>query len=276
MTITIRAAVTMADCSQISQLEAEIWGGETTTASLLRSIMHGRGTMLMALKGEKVVGFCYSFLSFTEQGGQKELKHYSYILGVHPDYRDQNLGYQLKMAQREVVLEQGIGHMTWAYDPLETRNANLNLSKLRGVCNTYYESFYGLTDDPLNKGMATDRFMVDWWVDSEWVGQPAELPQTRVEWLAQEAVIINPTIKQAGQFPQPNDAAAPIAGRYCLLEVPDDIQAIKAADLPLAQRWRRHTRRLFKEAFAAGYTAVSLVREAGRCYYVLEKDWQRK
>ncbi|MCB0037060.1 MAG: GNAT family N-acetyltransferase, partial [Anaerolineales bacterium] len=199
MTITIRAAETMADCNQISQLEAEIWGGETTTASLLRSIMHGRGTMLMALDGEKVVGFCYSFLSFTEQGEQKELKHYSYILGVHPDYRNKNLGYQLKMAQREVVLEQGISHMTWTYDPLETRNANLNLSKLRGVCHTYHESFYGLTDDPLNKGMATDRFMVDWWVDSEWVSQPAELPQTRVEWLAQEAVIINPTIKEEGQ-----------------------------------------------------------------------------
>lgn len=275
MTITIRPAETMADCAQISQLEQEIWGSETTSPSLLRSIMHGRGTMLMALDDDKIVGFCYSFVSFTEHGGEKQLKHYSYILGVHPDYRDQNVGYQLKMAQCEMLLEQGIGHMTWTYDPLETRNGNLNLTKLRAVCNTYYESFYGLIDDSLNKGMATDRFMVDWWVDSEWVSNPDALPETREGWLARGAVIINPTIKQEGVFPRPNDVAAPLEDRYCMIEVPDDIQVIKTADLPLAQRWRRHTRRLFKEAFADGYTAINLVREAGRCYYVLEKDWQK-
>lgn len=279
MSIKIRSAETMDDCYRIAELEGQIWQSDGTTPSLLMSIKHGHGTMLMAFDGddeERLVGFCYSFISFDERSGSREFQHYSFVLGIDEAYRDKNIGYQMKMAQRDILLEQGIELMRWTFDPLETRNANLNLSKLRAVCNSYHESYYGMHEDALNGGIDTDRFMVDWWVDSAWVGSPADLPKNRVEWLAQDAVIINPTVKRVDAYPRPNDAVAPLKGRFLMIEVPDDMQGLKAADLTLAKRWRKHTRRLFKEAFAEGYTAISLIREAGRCYYVLEKDWMKK
>ena len=68
-------------------------------------------------------------------------------MGVAASYQSRGVGYQLKLAQRELVLDQGIDLVTWTYDPLESRNAYLNIHKLGGVCRTYMRDYYGpLTD----------------------------------------------------------------------------------------------------------------------------------
>lgn len=46
----------------------------------------------------------------------------------------------------------------WTYDPLETVNGYLNLSKLGGVCTQYIENCYGEMPDILNAGLPSDRF----------------------------------------------------------------------------------------------------------------------
>src|SRR6185436_11873728 len=88
------------------------------------------------------------------------LKHCSHQLGVLPAYRDQDIGYRLKLAQRDWVNLQGVRLITWTYDPLESRNARLNIARLGAVCRTYRREPYGVMEDTLNAGVPADRFQV--------------------------------------------------------------------------------------------------------------------
>ncbi len=69
-----------------------------------------------------------------------------------------------------------------------------------------------------------------------------------------------------------------LGGAHVLVEVPADIDAIRAADMGLAQAWREHTRALFEEAFARGYMVMWFFSEiaggARRSHYMLQSDAQ--
>ena len=84
---------------------------------------------------------------------------------------DQGMGFALKRAQWQMVRYQGIDRITWTFDPLLSRNAWLNITRLGAVCNTYLRDFYGKMADVLNQGLPTDRFDVDWWVNSQRVNR---------------------------------------------------------------------------------------------------------
>ena len=100
---------------------------------------------------------------------------------------NRGIGLQLKTAQREAVLAQGIELITWTYDPLESRNAYLNIQKLGAICKLYRRNEYGDMLDELNQGMPSDRFEVEWWINSRRVSQ-------RVDYELQE--IGKPTLKE--------------------------------------------------------------------------------
>ena len=55
------------------------------------------------------------------------------------------------------------------------------------------------------------------------------------------------------------------------IEVPADIDAVRAVSLDLAVRWRDSVRRAFLWYLGRGYRVVGFSREleAGRCHYVL-------
>ncbi|MBH9788269.1 GNAT family N-acetyltransferase, partial [Clostridioides difficile] len=76
---------------------------------------------------------------------------------------------KLKYEQRAIAIERGYDLMVWTFDPLETRNAYLNLSKLKGICYTYIENCYGEMQDGFNKGLPSDRFEVSWHLTSDYV-----------------------------------------------------------------------------------------------------------
>ena len=89
---------------------------------------------------EHAIGLALGFVGRSPAG---MIKHCSHMVGVAPAYQNQNVGYRLKLAQREHVLAQGIDLITWTFDPLESRNARLNFRKLGGTCNTYLREVYG-------------------------------------------------------------------------------------------------------------------------------------
>ena len=62
---------------------------------------------------------------------------------MNPSYRNHKLGFKLKLAQRERVLTQGVKHITWTFDPLQSLNAHLNFGKLGVISDTYKINFYG-------------------------------------------------------------------------------------------------------------------------------------
>lgn len=234
----------------------------------------------------KMVGFVFGFpgLYFTPDGPRP--KHCSHMLAVLPDYHNLGVGFSLKRAQWQMVRNQGLDRITWTFDPLLSRNAYLNIGKLGGVCNTYLRNVYGEMRDGLNAGLASDRFQVDWWVNSQRVNRRlskrARLRLDLAHFLSAGAEIINPTRPGPSGWPVPSEQVqmlgsggsgeAPEDGAVVLVEIPADFMALKAADPSLAAVWRHHTRLLFENLFDRGYLVTDFVILDGtyaRSFYVL-------
>jgi predicted GNAT superfamily acetyltransferase len=88
------------------------------------------------------------------------------MLAVLPEYRNAGLGRRLKLAQREDALQRGFDLMEWTFDPLEIKNAHLNIVRLGAIARRYMPDFYGPSTSPLQGGLPTDRLVAEWWLRS--------------------------------------------------------------------------------------------------------------
>lgn len=281
--IEIRSLSTAQELSKTVLLHTSIWGQEDAVPShILLAMVHNGGTAIGAFEGEKMVGFVYGFLGVQPHQGQSLLKHCSHQMAVLPEYRDSGLGYKLKRAQWQLVRQQGLELITWTYDPLETRNAYLNICKLGAVCNTYLPDYYGEMTDGLNAGMPSDRFQVDWWVNSRRVERRmSSQPRGKLDlahFLAADAVVINTTILNDDGFAVPHQDELQLIEdphtrpAIALFEVPANMQQIKTMDMDLARQWRSYTRIIFELFFYNQYIVTDVVYlpgDHGRAYYVL-------
>ena len=227
----------------------------------------------------EMVGFVFSFPGFYSTPDGPRLKHCSHLLGVLPAFRDRGLGFKLKRAQWQMVRHQGIDLITWTYDPLLSRNAHLNITRLGTVCSSYIRDAYGDMRDELNIGVASDRFQVDWWVNSRRVlrrmSKRPPQPLDLANYLAAGVPIINPTSIDANGLPRPakeSDISELTGQSLLLMEIPADFLALKAADHELAIAWRLHSRLLFENLFQNGYLVTDAVYLPGtnpRSFYVM-------
>jgi len=230
------------------------------------------------------VGFVFSFPGVYDTADGLRIKHHSQSLGVLPSHRDRGIGFMLKRAQWQMVRRQGVDRITWTFDPLLSRNAQLNISRLGAVCGTYFPDFYGELRDGLNVGLPTDRFQVDWWINSKRVARRlSKRPRLKLDlahYLAADTPILNPSQIDAGGLPHPNDkpAAEVFAnlqqdqGALLLLEIPSDFGALRSTDPALAIEWRLHSRMLFLTLFELGYLITDFIHLKGafsRSFYVL-------
>lgn len=272
----IRLLETSEDIALVEDLQRLVWPGSETEivpSHLLITVTHNGGLVLGAFDGEQLVGFAFGFPGIERTPDGPRLKHCSHMLGVHPDYRDTGLGFKLKRAQWQMVRQQGIDHVTWTYDPLLSRNARLNIAKLGAVCNTYRRSEYGEMRDGLNIGLPSDRFQVDWWINTPRVERrlgrsprPALGLDSFLEAGIKPLFRVEPDAAGRPRLPR---AWSPPAGRFVLAEIPSDFHALKTADLPLACEWRSFSREVFETCFANGYLVTDFVHEYGRSFYVL-------
>ena len=91
---------------------------------------------------------------------------HSHMLAVKEAYRNRGLGAQLKLEQRREALARGIRHMEWTFDPVEIKNAWLNIHKLGAIVRNYRVNFYGVSSSRLQGGLPTDRLLAEWYLDS--------------------------------------------------------------------------------------------------------------
>lgn len=290
----------------VEDLQRLVWPGSETDViplHVLVTFAHNGGVVIGAFAPEqadpvhpgvadparesytRLIGFVCGFpgLYYTPDGPRP--KHCSHELGVHPDYRQQGVGFALKRAQWQMVRHQGLDLVTWTYDPLLSTNAFLNIARLGGVCSTYLREVYGTMRDELNAGLPSDRFQVDWWINTQRVqrrlSRQARRPLDLAHFLSAGAEIINPTTADSrgyalpeGQHSSGQANAEPIkySQPLLLVEIPADFMALKAADPGLGLEWRLHTRALFESLFAQGYLVVDFVRLQGqqsRSFYLL-------
>ena len=274
----IRILETPEDMPAVEDLQRAVWPGSETDvvpAHVLITAVHNGGFLAGAFVDNQLVGFVFGFpgIEFTPDGPRP--KHCSHMMGIHPDQRNSGIGFALKRAQWQMVRHQGLDHVTWTFDPLLSRNAYLNIAKLGAVCNTYRRSEYGDMRDGLNAGLPSDRFMVDWWINTRRVERrlskrarrPLKLDDFSKAEL-QPLYTLHPT-EHAGDWPRPPEHYSPLEGNLTLAEIPSDFGALKDVDFSLARDWRFFSRELFETAFAAGYIVTDFIYDQSRSFYVL-------
>ncbi len=279
----IRPLKTLDDFHAAEQVQRAAWESDDIDIAplhIMLTIARNGGVVLGAFAQDQLVGFVLGFLGTSNRYGTEapatvKLKHCSHQMGVLPEWQSRGVGYALKVAQREAVLNQGVRLITWTYDPLESKNARLNIAKLGAVCNTYIRDYYGKLRDDLNRGLATDRFQVDWWIASRRIETRLTRHRPPLQlrhYLDVGAPIINAVQWNDRGLPVCQDPAEPSTADRFLVEIPADYQAIRRADNALAMAWRLHFRSICEAAFAFGYTVIDYVHEPGqhaRSFYVM-------
>lgn len=264
------------EMTAVEELQRAVWHGSETDvvpAHIFITAIHNGGLVIGAYVADQLVGFVFGFpgLEFTPDGPRP--KHCSHMLGVEPRYRDSGVGFALKRAQWQMVRHQGLDHITWTYDPLLSRNAYLNIAKLGAVCNIYRRSEYGDMRDGLNAGLASDRFQVDWWINTRRVesrlGKRARRALKLDDFSKAELHPLYAPLSGASGWIQPPEHFSPLEGKLALVEIPSEFNALKEADFPLARDWRFFSREVFETAFAAGYIVTDFIRDQARSFYVL-------
>src|SRR5215468_2900920 len=163
--IVIRKCEAMDEFHECVRLQREVWGEadlEVEPVTLFIVASQTGGQVIGAFDGDRMVGFTLALAAV--RNGAAYL--HSHMTGVLAKYRDRGVGRMLKLFQREEALGRDIRLIEWTFDPFETRNAHFNLNRLGAICRRYLPNLYGVTTSPLHRGLATDRLMAEWALDS--------------------------------------------------------------------------------------------------------------
>ena len=275
----IRDLESFDDLKQVEAVEREVWGlsdQDVTPLTLAVATREAGSIWLGAFDGRKLVGFAFGFLGH-EHG--HPIVH-SHMLAVLKPYQNSDLGYRLKLAQRERVLELrldglSIREVTWTFDPLQSKNAHLNFAKLGVISDTYKVDFYGPQTSSVLHRNSTDRLWVRWPVASRRVRDRLQGKDNRSEMLDTLRALA-PLVQFHGDGkPVRGDLAVAVERQRIAIEIPGDIGAVEQKDPPLAATWRLDTRWAFTEALRAGFFVAEFCRsvrgQQGPGVYLLEK-----
>ncbi len=229
------------------------------------------GLVLVAYdQNNRPLGFLCGYNSFKNG----EVFHYIHFCGVLPEYSDTELSTQLRIAVREYLLDEDILRAIWLIDPLNPFEAYISIHKLGGTGREYMRNFYGLMRDPYNRGLESDRLVINWNLDSKEVEEKIsgkfkdEVDKVCVDDLEKSVIIV-----RDGPFKRILDYKLNLNGdRFCL-EIPIDIESMKKKDLSTAIEWREITRRIFEHYIPRGYIVTEVLKDSrnNSCYYIFEK-----
>jgi predicted GNAT superfamily acetyltransferase len=211
------------------------------------------GVLIGAYDGSVLVGFTFGFPGH-EYG---EVTHHSHMLAVSPRYRDLNLGFKLKVAQRDRVLKQGIKKITWTFDPLQSRNAYFNFAKLGAIADSYRLNFYGATSSSFLHQSGTDRLWVTWLIDSERVSK-----RVGNEFRSDGLPVGVLRILKVGIDLRPQLIAS-VEGwneSELAIEIPTRVDVLQKEKPDLVVEWRQATRQTFVEAMRLGFVVQEFYR----------------
>jgi predicted GNAT superfamily acetyltransferase len=244
--IEIRQLSHLEEFEEVLRLQQVIWGFADVELLPLRFLVvvtkvggHVFGAFDVAEAASPMVGFCFAIPGVKPPG--RPYLH-SHMLGVLPAYHNAGIGRRLKLRQREEAMSRGIGLIEWTFDPLELKNAFLNIQRLGAIVRRYNENQYGVTHSPLHGGLPTDRLIAEWWLDS------ARVHAT----LAGEKVEHHPVDR---------------------ISYPSDIARIRANEPGHAREIQAANAERFLDALARGLAVTGFERTETEGTYLLE-PWQ--
>ena len=165
-TIVIRKCHQLHEMQACVALQKEVWNFSDADLVPLRMFVVAEkvgGQVIAAFAENEMVGFALSVPGF--RAGHSYL--HSHMLAVRQQYRNAGLGRRLKLFQRDDAIVRGFELIEWTFDPLEIKNAYLNIAKLGAIARRYSVNQYGLSSSPLQGGLPTDRLVAEWWLKSK-------------------------------------------------------------------------------------------------------------
>ncbi len=212
-------------------LQRSVWGaGDQPDPADLMMVVQGLGGLVGgAFVADRLMGYIFGLPS------RDPAVQHSHRLAVLPDARGFGLGVKLKWYQRDWCLARGISTVQWTYDPLRHVNAALNIHRLGAQSSRYLVDYYGEMEG-INRGIASDRLLVDWALDSELVAARA-LGKTGLT----------------------------TGGAVLPLALPQDLDALLAQDMAAASALRMQLREALQARMAQGQRIVGFDKQ-NRCY----------
>ncbi|MCI4350009.1 MAG: hypothetical protein L3K15_00610 [Thermoplasmata archaeon] len=265
----------------VEELQREAWGMSTeppVPTALQRATQDNGGLVLGAFTDIYLAGFTLGFLGWDGEA----LYHYSHMTAVRPPYQNHHLGFRLKSFQRDEVLRQGLATIRWTFDPLQSRNAYLNLRRLGARPDRYLVHYYGQLDSEVNRGLETDRVRVIWElkrpeVEQRLAGQLPTADADRKRWEASTPLVT--TEPSDSGLRVPTVVAEPTGGPSHL-EIPFDLALVRQHEPAKLRIWRHAVRDALRAAFDLGYTVddfavVSAEHERRSFYFLTPPDASR-
>jgi predicted GNAT superfamily acetyltransferase len=230
--VVIRKCHNLNEISACVSLQKEVWNFADAELVPLRVFVVAEkigGQIIGAFDGGKLVAFAVSLPG--SRGGHSYL--HSQMLAVRAAYRNAGVGRQIKLFQREDALVRGFELIEWTFDPLEIKNAYLNIERLGAIARRYHVNQYGITSSPLQGGLPSDRLVAEWWLKSN-----------RVE-----------NLLRAGRMPEFETLKT--------ISVPGEIYGWKAAPATRvrAEEVQHRNRKDFLQAFSDGLAILGYERD---------------
>jgi predicted GNAT superfamily acetyltransferase len=256
------------------EVQRVAWGLEDeppVPAPIMRAIQDNGGLVLGAFADIYLAGFALGFLGWDG----KQLFHYSHMTGVRPEYQNHHVGFRLKAFQREAVLKQGLAQIRWTFDPLQSRNARLNLRRLGARPDRYYVDYYGQMGSNINRDLESDRLRVIWELSDPDVAARLEgkLPSTADDLARyQRSIPILETESGPTGLRTPTAVSEP-SDPLTTIEIPFDLASVREHEPDSLRRWRHAARDSFRAAFDLGYRVddfvVLPIEHERRSFYLL-------
>jgi predicted GNAT superfamily acetyltransferase len=272
--ITYRDLTTLEEYAQVVVLERTIWGpgyDDVVPAPILGISVFRGGILAGAFHDNRMVGFVYSMPGL--KNGQP--MQWSHMLGVIDEFRNENVGLQLKLLQRERALAQGLDLIEWTYDPMQALNAHLNFSKLGIIVEEYEINVYGKSQSPLHGGNPTDRFVAEWKIREPHVERrlAAASGGGGLALRAHDVTEAEPAnaIDFSGRWAACTSVRLDLSGRRVSVDIPMGFGEMLAGAPDVALDWRLQTRTIFTTYLRRGYKIVDFLldRPARKGAYLL-------
>jgi predicted GNAT superfamily acetyltransferase len=284
--IQIKSLTTLDEMQAAVALQKTYWGNDLESvipAHMLYSLATHGGHVLAAVDSNRVIGVLVGFLgTLAEDSGRPAMANLQMVskrMVVLPEYRGGGVGYRLKLAQRDITIQQGVRLVTWTFDPLMALNAHLNIRKLGAISYRYLEDYYGTSNQGgLTTLGSSDRLQVEWWVTNRRVEE--RINKTRGDLMLEQYLdantsVLNATTADTHGTPWPSETIGDPTGLLALAEIPVQFQTIVSSDPVLAQAWRLHSRELFKRLLPQGYVVTDFLRTSyegrERAFYVFSR-----
>lgn len=270
--VTIRALTALDEILPIEKLQEEIWGYGSRKgppfpypARCLFEFAESGGLVAGAFDRQQIVGFAVAWIG--REKNNCRLYLHSQLVGILEEYRDMGLGYRLKMFQKDFALQAGLSLIKWTFDPLQTRNAYLNLHKLGAIVRKFAPNYYGYVESKQNEGMPTDRFWAEWYIDGS-----LDLGACQANCAPEDLYVakaIN-TVEWSDGRPYVTNVELNLEDGELIVVVPNNIQELRRSHKSVAVDWQDKLRQIFK-CYLPKYYVVDFIRDEGCSFYLLKR-----